>query len=392
MISKELGESPVVIVEHGSVGLAETKYYTFAYPPNKFVLDNGEKLGPITVAYETSGQLNQTKDNAILIEHALTASAHAAGRHRPDDKYPGWWDVMIGPGKAFDTNKYFVICSTVLGSCYGTTGPSSINPETGRPYGMTFPLIGIRDMVRVQKELTQHLGINRIRSITGGSMGGMQAIEWALLYPEMVDSIILIASAPRSTPQSIAIHKVGLQAIMDDPNWNNGDYYGKEPPNKGLAIARMIGHITYLSDEWLWQKFGRRHTDPETMKLRLDSKFEIESYLEYQSSKFVQRFDANSYLYIMRSIDLYDAAEGYESLEESFKRIRCKKVLVSSFSADWLYPSYQSEEIVKALVENNIVFTYSKIESSYGHDSFLLEHERLTHLITNFLDSLEERG
>ncbi len=397
MTIQELGESPIVIVEYGSVGLVETKYYTFAHPcsepsrttPDKFTLDNDERLGPITVAYETYGELNEAKDNVILIEHALTASAHAAGKHNPDDKYPGWWDVMIGPGKAFDTNKYFVICSNILGSCYGTTGPSSINPETGSPYGSTFPLIGIRDMVRVQMELLRHIGVSRIRSIAGGSMGGMQAIEWALLYPDMVDSIILIASAPRSTPQSIAIHKVGLQAIMDDPNWSNGDYYGKEPPLKGLAIARMIGHITYLSDGWLWQKFGRKHTDPDTMKLRFDSKLEIESYLEHQSSKFVKRFDANSYLYIMRSIDIYDAGEGYPSLKESFRRMRCKKVFVSSFSADWLYPSYQSEEIVRALVENNIVFTYSKIESSYGHDSFLLEHEKLTHLITNFLDSFE---
>jgi homoserine O-acetyltransferase/O-succinyltransferase len=389
MTTQEIGESPIVIVEHSSIGLVQTKYYTFAYPPNKFVLDNGENLGPITVAYETYGELNETKDNAILIEHALTASAHAAGKHSPDDKYPGWWDVMIGPGRAFDTDKYFVVCSNILGSCYGTTGPSSINPGTGKPYGLNFPVIGIRDMVRVQKELTRHLGIKRIRSIAGGSMGGMQAIEWALLYPDIVDSIILIASAARSTPQSIAIHKVGLQAIMDDPNWNKGDYYEKEMPNKGLAIARMLGHITYLSDKWLWQKFGRRHTDPNMMKLRLDSKFEIESYLEYQSSKFVQRFDANSYIYIMRSIDIYDAAEGYKSLEESFKRIKCKKILVSSFSSDWLYPSYQSEEMVEALAVNGIDAIYHEIESNYGHDSFLLEYEKLTYLITNFLNSIE---
>jgi homoserine O-acetyltransferase len=391
MTIRELGESPVVIVEHGSVGIVQTKYHTFAYPPNEFILDNGKKLGPITVAYETYGELNETGDNAILIEHALTASAHAAGKHKPDDKYPGWWDVMIGPGKAFDTDKYFVICSNILGSCYGTTGPASINPETGRQYGLDFPLIGIRDMVRVQRELLDYLGVNRLRTIAGGSMGGMQAIEWALLYPNIVDSIILIASAARATPQSIAIHKVGLQAIMSDPNWNGGDYYGKEPPNRGLAIARMIGHITYLSDQWLWQKFGRRHTDPATMKLRLDSKFEIESYLEHQSSKFVQRFDANCYIYLMRSIDIYDASEGYVSLEESFKRIKCKKVFVSSFSSDWLYPSYQSKEIVKALNTNGIDVTYHEIESNYGHDSFLLEHEKLTYLITHFLNSLEEK-
>lgn len=389
MSSQELGESPVVIVDKGSVGIVKTEYHTFAYPPNKFVLDNDEKLGPITVAYETYGELNETMDNVILIEHALTANAHAAGKHSPDEKYPGWWDVMIGPGKAFDTDKYFVVCSNILGSCYGTTGPSSVNPETGRPYGFTFPLIGIRDMVRVQKELIDHLGIRRIRGIAGGSMGGMQAIEWSLLYQDIVDSIILIASAPRSTPQSIAIHKVGIQAIMDDPNWNEGNYYGKEPPNKGLAIARMIGHITYLSDEWLWHKFGRKHTDPSKMKLSLDSKFEIESYLEYQGSKFVQRFDANSYIYILRSIDLYDAAEGYENLDESFKRIKCKKVFVSSFSSDWLYPSYQSEEIVRALKANNIDVTYHKIDSPYGHDSFLLEYKKLTRFINDFLDSLK---
>ncbi len=390
MTTQEFGESPLVIVDHGSVGLVQTKYYDFTRPPNKFVLDNGESLGPITVAYETYGELNEAKDNAILIEHALTASAHAAGRHRLDDKYPGWWDVMIGPGKAFDTNKYFVVCSNILGSCYGTTGPASINPETGKHYGLTFPLIGIHDMVRVQKDFIEYIGIKRLRTIVGGSMGGMQAIEWALLYPDMVDSIIPIASAARATPQSIAIHKVGLQAIMNDPNWNGGNYYEKEPPNGGLAIARMIGHITYLSDEWLWQRFGRKHTDPSTIKLRLDSKFEIESYLEHQSLKFVQRFDANCYIYLMRSIDIYDAAEGYESLEESFKRIECKKVFVSSFSSDWLYPSYQSKEIVKALAANDIDVTYREIESNYGHDSFLLAHDKLTYLITCFLDSLEK--
>ncbi len=388
MTSHEFGESPVVIVDKGSVGIVETKYYTFAYPPHKFVLDNGERLGPITIAYETYGQLNDARDNVILIEHALTASAHAAGKHDPSDRYPGWWDVMIGPGKAFDTDKYLVLCSNILGSCYGTTGPSSINPETGRPYALTFPVIGIRDMVRVQRELVNHLGIRRIRAIAGGSMGGMQAIEWALLYPDIVDSIILIASAPKSTPQSIAIHKVGIQAIMDDPNWEGGNYYGKEPPNKGLRIARMIGHITYLSDKWLWHKFGRRHPDPVGMKLRLDSKFEIENYLEHQGSKFVQRFDANSYLYLLRSIDIYDAAEGYESLEGSFRRIRCKRVFVASFSSDWLYPPYQSKEIVKALEANDIEVDYHEIDSPYGHDSFLLEYEKLTGLITDFLDSL----
>jgi homoserine O-acetyltransferase len=388
MSSQEFGESPVIVVEHGSVGIVETKKYTFAHPPKKFTLENGQELGPITIAYEAYGELNENRDNVILVEHALTANAHAAGRHSLDDKYPGWWDVMIGPGKAFDTSKYFVICANILGSCYGTTGPSSTNPETGKPYGLSFPLVTIRDMVSTQRELIDHLGINRIRAITGGSMGGMQAIEWALLYPQMVDSIILIATAARSTPQSIAMHKVGLRAIMDDPNWDGGNYYGKEPPNKGLAIARMLGHITYLSDRLLWEKFGRSHNDPSTMKVRLDSKFEIENYLLYQGSKFVQRFDANSYIYLMRSIDLYDAAEGYNSLEESLKRAGSLKVFVASFTSDWLYPSYQSKELVEAFRANDVFVVNHDIDAPYGHDSFLIEHEKLTPLIKDFLSSL----
>ncbi len=388
MRTRELGESPVVIVEEGSVGLVETKHYTFAEPPDKFVMDNGLELGPITVAYETYGELNEERDNVIVVAHALTASAHAAGKHSPDDHYPGWWDVMIGPGRAYDTDKYFVICSNILGSCYGTTGPSSINPETGKPYGMRFPVVTIRDMVRVQKALIDHLGVTRIRSVIGGSMGGMQAIEWALLYPEMVDSIILVAAGAVSNPQSIAIHKVGIRAIIDDPKWRGGDYYGSEQPEKGLAVARMIGHITYLHHNWLWEKFGRKHSDPENMKLKLGSKFDIENYLEYQGSKFVDRFDANSYIYIMRAIDIYDAAEGYESLKESFSRIKCKKIFVASFTSDWLFPSYQSEEIVKALKSNGIPVDYEEIESRYGHDSFLLEYEELTKYIKQFLDAL----
>lgn len=388
MTEREFGEAPVVIVEDGSVGLVATEHFTFAYPPTKFIMDNGEKLGPITVAYETYGELNAEADNVILVEHALTASAHAAGRHDPGDKYPGWWDVMIGSGKAFDTDKYFVVCSNILGSCYGTTGPSSINPETGKQYGMTFPVVTIRDMVNVQKALVDHLEIKGLKAVVGGSMGGMQAIEWALLYPDIVDSIILIASGAVSNPQSIAIHKVGIRAILDDPKWQGGDYYGGEPPAKGLAIARMIGHITYLSHGWLWEKFGRRHPEPESKKLRLDSKFDIENYLEYQGAKFVERFDANSYIYIMRAIDIYDASEGCESLEESFERIRCNKVLVCSFTSDWLFPSYQSREIVDALKANEIDFSYHEIESPYGHDSFLLEYTTLTAHIKQFLSTL----
>jgi len=388
MTTRQLGENPVVIIDKDSVGLVETEFFTFAHPPDKLVVDNGSELGPITVAYETYGELNAAKDNVLLIVHALTASAHAAGRHKPDDKYPGWWDVMIGPGRAFDTNKYFVVCSNILGSCYGTTGPGTKNPETGKEYGLTFPVVTVRDMVRVQKHLIDHLGIKAIKSVIGGSMGGMQAIEWALLYPDIVESIVVIASGANSNPQSIAIHKVGMRAIIDDPNWNGGDYYGGEPPNKGLAVARMIGHITYLSHGWLWEKFGRKHSEPEEMKMRLDSKFEIENYLEYQGEKFVDRFDANSYIFIMRAIDIYDAGEGYSSLEDSLGRIKCKKVFVSSFTSDWLFPSYQSKEIVDALSANDVDVTYYEIDSPYGHDSFLLEYQELTPYLKEFLSSI----
>lgn len=375
------GEAPVVIVEEGSVGVVATKSLTF---DDRLPLDEGGHLGPVTVAYETYGELNAAADNAILVEHALTASAHAAGRHHASDRTPGWWDVMIGRGRAFDTTKYFVVCSNLLASCYGTTGPSSTNPQTGRPYALAFPRIRVGDMVRVQRELARRLGIRRLRAVVGGSMGGMQAIEWALRYPDLVDSMILVASAARVTPQSIAIHKVGIEAIVGDPHFRGGDYYGKEPPDHGLAIARMLGHITYLSDRWLWKKFGRRRAAADPSGLR--TLFEIESYLEHQGRKFVERFDANSYLYLVRAIDLYDAAEGHASLADSFRRIRCRKVLVASFSSDWLYPTYQSRELVDALRANGVDVLYHEIQSDYGHDSFLLEHEKLTPLFREMLD------
>jgi homoserine O-acetyltransferase/O-succinyltransferase len=375
------GEAPVVIVEEGSVGVVATRSLTL---DDGLPLDEGGHLRPITVAYETYGELNAAADNAILVEHALTASAHVAGRHHAGDRAPGWWDVMIGRGRAFDTTKYFVVCSNLLGSCYGTTGPSSTNPRTERPYALAFPRITVGDMVRVQHALVDRLGIRRLATVVGGSMGGMQAIEWAVRYPDLVDSIIFVASAARATPQSIAIHKVGIEAILGDPNFRGGEYYGKEPPRHGLAIARMLGHVTYLSDPWLWQKFGRRRVPADATGLR--TLFEIERYLEHQGQKFVERFDANSYLYLLRAIDLYDAAEGYASLADSFQRIRCRKALVASFSSDWLYPTYQSRELVDALRANGIDVRDHEIQSDYGHDSFLLEHERLTPLFREVLE------
>ena len=374
------GESPVVVVEEGSVGVVPTRSLTF---DDGLPLDGGGHLRPITVAYETYGELNAAADNAILVEHALTASAHAAGRHHAGERSPGWWDVMIGRGRAFDTTKYFVVCSNLLGSCYGTTGPSSTNRQTGRRYALAFPRITVGDMVRVQHALVERLGIGRLAAVVGGSMGGMQAIEWALRYPELVDSMILVATAARATPQSIAIHKVGIEAILGDANFRGGDYYGKEPPRHGLAIARMLGHITYLSDPWLWEKFGRRRVPADPTGLR--TLFEIESYLEHQGRRFVERFDANSYLYLLRAIDLYDAVEGHATLADSFRRIRCRKALVASFSSDWLYPTYQSRELVDALRANRVDVQSHEIESGYGHDSFLLEYEKLTPLFRDVL-------
>ena len=388
MSTGELGESPVVVLKEGSVGLVKTHYFEFAFPPDKFICENGKELGPITVAYETYGTLNSQKDNAVLIEHALTANAHAAGYHSDRDEYPGWWDVMIGPGKAFDTDKYFVICSNILGGCNGTTGPASNNPETGQPYGYSFPIITINDMVAVQTKLLNSLGIKHLHCIAGGSMGGMQALELALRYPDLARSIILVASGAWSNPQSIAIHKVGIQAIKDDPNFNEGNYYGRNKPDKGLAIARMIGHITYLNDKMLWEKFGRRSDNPHDMKSSFKYRFEIEKYLQYQGSKFVSRFDANSYIYIMRAIDMYDASEGYNSLYESFSRMNLKKALLISFTSDWLFPSYQSEEVVSALRANNIKTTYQMIKSNYGHDSFLLKYKEMTPLIKRHLEQV----
>lgn len=385
MTNHDLDEYPIVEKEKGSVGIVETRHARFFEPPGSLVLKNGSRLGPVDVAYETYGKLNKNKDNVILVLHALTGSAHAAGKHSPVDQVPGWWDAMIGPDKAFDTNKYFVVSPNILGSCYGTTGPSSVNPSTGKPYGSSFPVISITDMVTVQKALVDHLGIERIHSVAGGSMGGMQAIEWSLLYPDMVDNIILLATSPRTTPMAIAIHKVGLEAIMSDPDWKDGDYYDSVPPVKGLRIARMIGHITYLSDAIMWNKFGRETPDREKLLKDLHGRFEVEKYLDYQADKFVKRFDANSYIHIMRAMDNYDAAEGYKSLTESFGRIECSGVFIASFSHDWLFPAYQSEELASAFKENNAEVTYRHIDSPYGHDSFLLEYEKLRSYLSEFL-------
>ena len=353
-------------------------------------LDNGAKLAPVEVAYETYGALNARKTNAILALHAFSGDAHAAGISHETGK-PGWWDNMIGPGKALDTDKYFVICSNVLGGCRGTTGPASVNPETGCPYGMTFPVITVGDMVRLQKMLIDWFGIQRLLTVTGGSMGGMQALKWAVEYPEQVLSAIPIASTVRHSAQQIAFNEVGRQAIMADPDWNGGNYYGKQPPARGLSVARMVGHITYMSDESMREKFGRRLRDKDTFSFGFDVDFEVESYLRYRGSQFVNRFDANSYLYITKAMDYFDLTEGQGTLATVLERARAR-FLVISFSSDWLYPSYQSQEMVRALRSRNRDVAYVELQSNYGHDSFLVDVAEQTELVKGFLANTFEKA
>jgi homoserine O-acetyltransferase len=348
-------------------------------------LDSGAVIAPLQVAYETYGELNASRTNAILIEHAFSGDAHAAGVSHEDGK-PGWWDNMIGPGKGFDTEKYFVICSNVLGGCRGTTGPGSIDPETGCPYAMSFPVVTIADMVRVQKMLMDHLGIERLLAVTGGSMGGMQALEWAVSYPDAVAAAIPIASTARHSAQQIAFNEVGRQAIMGDPDWRGGNYYGQTPPARGLSVARMVGHITYMSDDSMREKFGRRMREKEKFGFDFSAEFEVESYLRYRGSQFVDRFDANSYLYITKAMDYFDLAAGRASLAAAFDEVKAR-FLVISFTSDWLYPSYQSLEIVRALRGRNRDVAYCELPSNYGHDAFLVDVGEQTEMVRGFLAS-----
>jgi homoserine O-acetyltransferase len=358
---------------------------TFYYP-DRIKLQSGATLGPITIAYETYGELNSDRSNAILICHAWSGDAHVAGRYSAEDDKPGWWDDAVGPGKAFDTNKYFVISSNVLGGCGGSTGPASINPKTGKPYALTFPMVTVPDMVDAQRLLLDHLGIDKLLSVTGGSMGGMQALQWTVSYPERVRTAIVLASTARLSPQTIALNEVPRQAIYADPNWNRGDYYGPDrtPPNAGLAVARMIGHITFLSDESMREKFGRRLRTAGQYGYTFDTEFEVESYLRYRGESFTKRFDANSFLYLSKAMDYFDLSHGLPALANAFRNVKAK-FLVMSYTSDWLYPSWQSKELVRALLQNGIDVTYVDIDSNYGHDAFLLEVERLAELARDFL-------
>ncbi len=361
--------------------------------PRNFVIEEGLKLqcgqvlAPITLCYEVYGTLSKNADNAILIEHALSGDAHVAGYHSPDDEKPGWWETMVGPGKTFDTNKYFIVCSNIIGGCSGSTGPSSINPKTGKRYGMDFPLVTIADMVHAQKKLMDHLKIKKWLCVAGGSMGGMQVLRWALLYPDCLVSAIPIATSSRISPQSIAFNWVGREAIMSDPAWNNGNY--EEQPDKGLAIARMLAHITYLSEESMRRKFGRKLQFSKDYSFDFDKDFSVESYLEHQGMRFVERFDANSYLYITRAIDYFDVTDKTGGdMAKGLEKMKCK-CLVVSFTSDWLFPPEQSREMVRGMLKNGLDVSYCNIESSYGHDAFLLEDDTLGRLVSNFLSNLE---
>lgn len=364
------------------IGVVDTKYYNFAQSPDEMMLESGKKLGPVAIAYETYGRLNESRSNAVMILHALSGDAHAAGFHRGDKK-PGWWDDMIGPGRAFDTERYFVICSNIIGGCKGSTGPSSLNEKTGRPYGLDFPIITISDIVNAQRYLIDYLGVDRLLCVVGGSMGGMQVLQWVAFYPERIISAIPIATALKHSPQQIALNEVGRQAVMSDPDWQGGNYYGHGQPERGLALARMIGHITYMSDESMEKKFSRKLKNGN-YNFSFNPEFEVEGYLHYKGDSFVKRFDANSYLYITKAIDYFDLSSVDKFLPED-KKIDTR-FLVISFKSDWLYPSYQSREIVKLLKARHLDVTYCEIDSSYGHDAFLLEFTEETHLIRHFLN------
>jgi len=366
----------------GSIGTVETKTAHF---DTSLKLESGVILPSFSVAYETYGTLSLDKSNAILLCHALTGDAHAAGYHEGDEK-PGWWEMAIGPGKAFDTDRFFIICTNVLGGCKGTTGPADINPHTGKPWGTAFPVITIRDMAKVQKHFIESLGIQHLFAIAGGSMGGMQVLEWSVSYPSFVSRVIVIASTAYSTPQQIAFNEVGRCAIRSDPDWNGGNYEANGGPSTGLALARMIGHITYLSDESMHQKFGRGLQDKDSFSYDFTTDFKVESYLHHQGDRFVQRFDANSYLYITKAVDYFDLTVN-DSLIDAFRDVTAK-FLVIAVSSDWLYPPYLSREIVSALAQLDKNVEYCEIRSNYGHDAFLLESGQMNYLLGRFLSHL----
>ncbi len=366
-------------------GIVEQKSVTFDID---FKLESGRILGPLTIAYETYGELNRECSNAILVAHAWTGSAHLAGKNSAEETKLGWWDAIVGPGRLLDTDRYYVICSNVIGSCYGSTGPASLNPKTGRKYNLSFPVITVRDMVRAQTLLMDHLGIHKLVTVLGGSMGGMQALEWTTQFPDRVASAVVLATSPRPSAQAISLNAVARWAIFNDPTWKKGEY--RKNPKDGLALARGIGHITFLSDESMTAKFDRRFSAKDGL-FDFFGQFEVERYLFYNGYNFVDRFDANSFLYLAKALDLYDVAWGCETLEEAFAPVTAP-IQFFAFTSDWLYPPYQTEEMVRALQNLGKPVQYHLIESSYGHDAFLLELETFAPHVRAFLEKVESRG
>jgi len=367
-----------------SVGLVETKLAAISLPPDGLRLEGGETLPELTIAYETYGTLNPAKDNVIFICHALTGDAHVAGYHSDDPKTQGWWDAMIGPGKGIDTNRFHVICANILGGCKGTTGPGSLNPATGTPYGAAFPNITIGDIVHAHYLLMKHLGIERLYAIIGGSFGGMQVLEWSIRYPHMPERCICLATAASLSAQALAFDIVGREVITSDPGWSDGNYYGTgTQPSNGLAAARMLGHITYLSPEIMTRKFGRKKKILPTEE-RFKSRFEVESYLQYQGEKFVERFDSNSYLHITQAMDSYDLSESYGDLKTAFKGVNARFLIVA-LSSDWLFPPEQSLEIASALIQIGKPVSYCLLKAPYGHDAFLVDIDQTSQVICTFL-------
>jgi len=352
-------------------------------------LDGGGVLTPVDIAYETYGTLNADASNAILLCHALTGDQYVASEH-PLTKKPGWWWRMVGEGKPVDPARHFIICSNVIGSCMGSSGPATLNADTGLPYAMRFPVITLADMVRAQALLLDHLGVTRLRAVIGGSMGGMQALTWPTLFPDRVESAVVIASTARHSAQNIAFHEVGRQAIMADPRWRGGDYYDDgDVPSAGLSVARMAAHITYLSEAGLTEKFGRRLQARDVKTFGFDADFQVESYLRHQGLSFVERFDANSYLYITRAMDYYDIAEDHGgSLAAAFAKTRARFCLVS-FDTDWLYPTAESRVIVHALNASGAQASFVELSSPFGHDAFLLEAPELNRVVDGFLRAVE---
>ncbi|MBY0381791.1 MAG: homoserine O-acetyltransferase [Xanthobacteraceae bacterium] len=350
-------------------------------------LDCGVDLAPFQIAYQSYGTLNADKSNAILVCHALTGDQHVANTHPVTGK-PGWWQTLVGPGKPVDTDRYFVICSNVVGGCMGSTGPSSINPATGKPWGLDFPVITIPDMVRAQAMLIDHFGISKLFAVVGGSMGGMQTLQWTAAYPERVFSALVIACSTRHSAQNIAFHELGRQAVMADPEWQEGRYYEQDRlPRRGLGVARMAAHITYLSDAALHRKFGRRLQDRAVPTFSFDADFEVESYLRHQGSTFVERFDANSYLYLTRAMDYFDiAADHHGKLADAFRGTSTRFCIVS-FTSDWLFPTAESRAIVHALNATSARVSFAEIETDKGHDAFLLDEPEFFAIARAFLES-----